>query len=93
MDADLGGGLIKQRIPRPGQGHSGGYRAIIVFRSEDRAIFLLGFAKNERDNIDDDELRAMKEAARDLLELSDEMIDKLVEKRSFMEIDCSGQAL
>ena len=26
VDADLGGGLIKQRVARPGQGKSGGYR-------------------------------------------------------------------
>jgi hypothetical protein len=32
IDADLGGGVIKQRIARPGQGRSKGYRAIIFFR-------------------------------------------------------------
>jgi hypothetical protein len=50
IDADLGGGLVKQRVARPGQGKRGGFRMLIGFRS-DRAIFLFGFAKNERDNI------------------------------------------
>lgn len=38
--ADLGGGVIKQRIARPKEGKSGGYRSIILFRSGDRAIFV-----------------------------------------------------
>jgi hypothetical protein len=45
--ADLGGGVIKQRIARPGQGKSGGFRPLIVFRAGTRAIFVHGFAKNE----------------------------------------------
>jgi len=46
--ADLGGGVIKQRIARLGEGKSGGFRALIVFRSGTRAVFVHGFAKNER---------------------------------------------
>jgi len=49
--ADLGGGVIKQRIPRLGQGKSGGFRTLRVFRANTRAIFVHGFAKNESDNI------------------------------------------
>jgi hypothetical protein len=32
VDADLGGGLIKQRVARAGQGKSGGYRTLIAVR-------------------------------------------------------------
>lgn len=46
--ANLGGGIIKQRIARPGQGKSGGFRTLIVFRAGTRAIFVHGFAKSER---------------------------------------------
>jgi hypothetical protein len=60
IDADLGGGLIKQRVARPGQGKRGGFRMLIGFRP-DRAIFLFGFAKNERDNIDDKQLMTLRE--------------------------------
>ncbi len=63
VDADLGGGVIKQRIARPGQGRSGGYRTFIAFRNGMRAIFVYGFAKNERDNIDDKDLATLKKAA------------------------------
>jgi len=38
IDADLGGGVIKQRLARRGQGRSGGFRSIVVFRRGDRAF-------------------------------------------------------
>ncbi len=57
VDADLGGGVIKQRVARPGQGRSGGYRTLIAFRSETRAVFLFGFAKNDLDSIGDSDLQ------------------------------------
>lgn len=53
IDADYGGGVIKQRIARPGAGKSGGYRSIILFRKGKLAFFVYGFAKNEQDNIDE----------------------------------------
>ena len=59
----MGGGLIKQRIPRMGEGRSGGFRTIVAYRKKDRAIFLYGFAKNERDNIDDDDMNDLKRTA------------------------------
>jgi len=64
IDADLGGGLIKQRVARQGQGRSSGYRIMIAFQVQDRAIFLLGFAKNERENISPDELAALRVLAK-----------------------------
>jgi hypothetical protein len=49
IDADLGGHVIKQRVARPGRGKSGGYRVIIALQTKERAVFLYGFAKNERE--------------------------------------------
>jgi hypothetical protein len=51
IDGNLTGGLIKQRVARPGQGRSGGFRTLLVFRAKTRSIFVHGFAKNERANI------------------------------------------
>lgn len=48
IDADLGGGVIKQRIARAGQGKSGGYRTIILYRQEQRAFFVCVSACKER---------------------------------------------
>jgi hypothetical protein len=63
IDADLGGGLIKQRVARDGQGRSGGYRMLVADRAHARAVFLFGFAKNERDNIGPDDLLSLREIA------------------------------
>jgi hypothetical protein len=63
VDANLGGGVIKQRIARSGQGRSGGYRALIAYRARHRAVLLYGFAKRERENIKPDELLTLREIA------------------------------
>lgn len=71
IDADLGGGVIKQRIARASKGRSGGYRTIILYHSGNRAFFAYGFGKNERDNIDDTELANFKKLAVHYLSLSE----------------------
>lgn len=86
IDADLGGGVIKQRIARSGQGKSGGYRTIIVFRQGERAFFVFGFAKSDRDNLAKDEVDAFKKTAGFLLKLSDLQIEMLIENGEFTEI-------
>lgn len=90
IDADLGGGVIKQRVARPGQGKSGGYRTIILYRQESRAFFVYGFAKSQQANISDDEKAAFKQAAQHILSLSDEMLITMLEKGQFLEVDDNG---
>jgi hypothetical protein len=63
VDADLGGGVIKQRVARTGEGRRGGYRTLIAYRSGTAAVFMFGFAKNERDNIDSRELATLQMVA------------------------------
>jgi hypothetical protein len=87
IDADLGGNIIKQRIARQGQGKSGGYRTIIVFKQEDKAFFVYGFSKSERENIDKSEIEAFKQAAKELLALSDKHIQELIGNGGLMEIE------
>jgi hypothetical protein len=87
VDADLGGGLIKQRIARAGQGKSGGYRTVVAFRLGQRAVFLFGFAKNERSNIDGEELREFKRLASTFLNLSSREIASLVEIDELTEVN------
>lgn len=70
IDVDLGGGLIKQRVARPGQGRSGGWRTLIAYRSGQRAVFLFGFAKSDIDNITPDRAADLKRAAHDVLSIS-----------------------
>lgn len=67
VDANLGGGIIKQRVARKGQGRSGGFRTLIAYRLGDFAVFLFGYAKSERANISDDELSGLQIIARQWL--------------------------
>jgi hypothetical protein len=59
-DANLGGSIYKKRVSRTGSGKRGGYRTLLAFKSGDRAFFVLGFSKSERDNITDKEELALK---------------------------------
>ncbi len=86
VDADLGGGLIKQRVARPGQGKSGGFRTIIAYRRGDRAVFLFGFAKSERENLDDDELAYWQRIGRIYLGLNDEGMEAAIAADEVMEV-------
>ena len=87
IDADLRGGLIKQRIARPGQGKSGGFRTLIAYRRSERAVFLFGFAKNERDNVDDDELEALRGRGQVFLALSTEQLAQLLTEGDLTEVE------
>lgn len=86
IDANLGGGVLKQRIARPGEGKSGGYRTIILFRQRQRAVFLFGFSKSDRENIDVDEERAFKEAAKHVFALTDKQLAELVRNGDLVEV-------
>ncbi|MFA6206080.1 MAG: type II toxin-antitoxin system RelE/ParE family toxin [Methylocystis sp.] len=86
IDADLGGGLIKQRVARRGRGRSGGYRMIIAYRVKERAVFLYGFTKNERENIEPDELADLRLVARGWLEAASERIETALKEGAIQEV-------
>ena len=90
IDAELGGGLIKQRVARPGAGKSGGYRTIIVYKTGARVFFIYGFAKNERENITGEEVRAFKEAAASYLSLGNDTMAGLVDDQRLIEVICNA---
>jgi hypothetical protein len=86
IDADLGGGVIKQRIARSGSGKSKGYRSIILFRQGERVFFVYAFAKSVRDNLRDDEQNQFKIMANSVLAISDDMLQQLIAKGHFEEV-------
>jgi hypothetical protein len=87
VDADLAGGLIKQRVARPGQGRSGGFRVLMAFRPKERAVFVFGFAKNKRENIDDKELAVLHEVAASWLAADAKQIEKAVAGGLLIEVE------
>ena len=93
VDADLGGNVIKQRVARPGQGRSGGFRTLVAFRIETRAVFLHGFSKSDQDNISDDELQGLRKAAVEVLGWSDEDVATLLDGGKWTELMCDDQDL
>jgi hypothetical protein len=92
IDADYGGGLIKQRIARLNEGKSGGYRSIILFHRGERAFFVYGFAKSEQDNIDESDERDFKELAKILLAASDTELKNLVKNGKYVEVKSDDQS-
>ncbi|MBI1390978.1 MAG: type II toxin-antitoxin system RelE/ParE family toxin [bacterium] len=86
IDADLGGGVVKQRIARRGKGKSGGYRTVLLYRCGHRAVYVYGFAKNEKDNISPLELDAFKQLAAVLLKLSHDEIREAITNGAIVEV-------
>jgi hypothetical protein len=93
LDADLGGGVIKQRVARSGGGKSGGFRTLILFRIGTLAFFVHGFAKNERDNIDADELAALRKLAADMLNYDDAALGSAQENKTLIEVICHEKTI
>ncbi|CAN7189373.1 type II toxin-antitoxin system RelE/ParE family toxin [Caballeronia sp. LjRoot34] len=60
IDANLGGHVFKKRVGINGRGKRGGLRTLLAFRVGERAFFVFGFAKNERANVSDKGLAALK---------------------------------
>ena len=92
IDADLGSGVIKQRLARKGSGKSGGFRTMIFFRAKERAIFVHGFAKNEMENIRPDELTALKKLAGEMLAYRKQELEAVVASGTLMEVECDGKS-
>jgi hypothetical protein len=86
FDADLGGGVYKQRIARPGEGKSGGFRVIVFFKSGERIFFVGGFAKSDKANISKKALAEAKKQAKTLFVMTEDQIKAALEADVFEEI-------
>ncbi len=87
VDASLGGSVYKKRVALQGRGKSGGVRTLIAFRVEDKAFFMYGFAKNQRENIKDDELKALKTMAEELLGYSEKVLQNMMKQGTIIEVE------
>lgn len=90
-DADLGGGVFKQRIARQGGGKSGGFRTIILFKVGGHSFFVHGFAKNEKANVTPRELKALKKLAATFLGLDAEALKKVSAAGEIAEVTNDGE--
>ena len=88
VDADLGGGLIKQRIARKGQGRSGGFRTLLAYRAGDRSVFVYGFAKSERASISTKELSLWRTVAAAFLAMDRPALEAAIVASELAEVMC-----
>lgn len=89
FEADLGSGLLKKRIAKQGQGKSGGFRTLVATNRGDRWVFVYGFPKNARSNIDKDEQEALKKLAGQLLGLTPQALATAVVAGELMKVNCN----
>lgn len=93
IDADLGGGVIKQRIARPNEGRSGGFRSIVLFRAGERANFIFGFAKNTQDNIGAEDLKRFRDAAQVFFNYTTDELETAIKTNALTEVDNDDENL
>ena len=86
FDADLGGGVVKKRVGLSGRGKRGGARTLVATNKGNRWFFIYGFEKNDRANITEDELEALKDIAEQLLARTGKQLDEAVQDGSLQEI-------
>lgn len=86
IDADLGGDVVKKRVGLAGRGKRGGARTLVATNKGNRWFFMFGFEKNERDNIDEEELQALKDYAADLLKRTSTQLDHAISDGTLQEI-------
>jgi hypothetical protein len=90
IDARLGGHVVKKRVALPGRGKRGGSRTLVVYQQADKAFFVYGFAKNERANISEKELKALKLLATELLSYTKPSLTKAIKAGELIEVHEDG---
>jgi hypothetical protein len=61
---------------------------LVAYRRDARAVFLYGFAKSDRDNVDDDELKTARDIASGWLAATAAQLDRAVTDGLIQEVDC-----
>lgn len=86
-DAHLGGHVYKKRVPLGHSGKRGGGRTIIAFKLGDKAIFMYGFPKSERDNLSQKEVDALKALGDIYFEYSEWQIENAIHSGDLIEVN------
>jgi hypothetical protein len=91
-EADLGGGLFKKRVARPGRGKSAGYRMIVAYRQPgtERVLFTYAFAKNAASTLTTQGYEALAKVAKGFLAANDDQVAMLLASGDVTDVDCDG---
>lgn len=90
IDAEIGDGLIKQRVRRPGQGRRGSFRTVIVWRARELSFFVFGFAKKDKADLTSREYEAYRKLAALLLLHTDETLKRAIDAKELLELTRDG---
>jgi hypothetical protein len=85
-EAKIGAGLYKKRLGYGGRGKSSGARTLLVFKKDEFAIFIYGFQKNEKDNINAEEKSALKELTNVYVRFNEEQFKVAIKNRQLIEV-------
>jgi len=80
--------LFKKRVAMPGKGKRGSWRTLLGFQAERKAFFLYLFPKNSRDNIEEDELKALKRLTKYYLAMKPGEIETALQCGELTEVNC-----
>ena len=83
----MGGSLFKIRVKRADKGKSAGFRTIVAYKKEEKVVFLYGFGKNEKSNINKAELQYFKKLGKDMLALEDKQVLDFIEKHILFDLE------
>jgi len=86
VDCNYQDGVIKQRIARSGQGKSGGYRSIILYHFKSHAFFIFCYSKNEKSDLEPNEIKTFKALSKEYMQLTDNQIQELIELNELTEV-------
>ena len=92
IDTNLGHGLIKQRVARPGEGRRGGFRTVVAYRVGERAVFIFGFAKSDQANLSKADERDLKDFGALLLALDARGIETMIAGNELAEVKYDEKA-
>ncbi len=84
---NLGSGLYKIRVKRKHQGKRGSYRTLLILKKEKLILYVYGFAKNEKDNLEKDELKYFKKLSKDIIRMSEEELLIQIKSGSFIDLE------
>lgn len=85
-EANLGSGLYKKRIASANKGKRSGYRTLIAFKSETRAVYVYGFSKNDRGNISEMEEKIYRQLAKSFLLMNEKAINEMLRQHKLIEV-------
>lgn len=86
IDANLGSNIYKKRLGGQGKGKRRSFRTLLAFRLDNKAFFIYGFIKNERDNITNKELKALKLLAEEFFKYSKQKLQEVIDAGELYEV-------